>query len=194
MKPYELVFFLLALALVGTRASAYVTGPPPGHTGAPGDATCTSCHFSYPKDDKSGGIAFYGLPESYEPGKPIEFLVVVFQDGTDGLRKDWGFQLTVLDFYFLFRGTLVATDAENTQVVTDGDRYYLEQTLAGSFYDPEGAYKAAWKVTWIPPDRDVGPVTFYAAGNAGNGDFTRRGDYIFTTNQMVMGPGGEAPR
>ena len=27
-------------------------------------------------------------------------------------------------------------------------------------------------VEWTAPDADIGPITFYAAGNAANGDFT----------------------
>jgi hypothetical protein len=179
----------LYLLLSAPKASAYFSGPPPGRTGAPGDeGTCQFCHFSYPLNDPSGGIAIGGLPKAYQPGEPIQFLVTVFQDGTDGARIDWGFELTVLDVNEAFAGTLLVTDTENTQVIPsdDGTRCYIEHTAAGTFYNPEGAEMATWTVTWIPPDKDIGPVTFYAAGNAGNGDLTQIGDYIFTTSQTVM--------
>ncbi len=172
--------------------SAFASGPPAGRTGAPGEGICLSCHTTYPLDDPSGGVLLDGLPESYVPGEPIDFTVTVFQDGTGGIRKDWGFQLTALDANNIFAGTLVASDATNTQVISGqigGDtRFYIEHTIAGIFFNPEGAEMATWTITWVPPDEDVGPVTFYVAGNAANGDFNPEGDYIFTGNQTVSGP------
>jgi hypothetical protein len=180
-------------ALTGPRpVSANSTGPPPGRTGAPGEGTCLFCHRSYPLNDPSGGVVLDGLPDSYTPGEPIEFTVTVYQDGTGGVRKDWGFELTVLDADDTFAGTLMDSDPKNTHVVSSEEgsstRYYIEQTLTGSFFDPDGADVATWTMIWVPPDDDVGPVTFYVAGNAGNGDRTILGDYIFTNRQTVLGP------
>ena len=176
--------------------SASASGPPPSRTGAPGEGTCLSCHTTFPLDDPSGGVQLDGLPESYVPGEPIDFTVTVFQDGTEGIRIDWGFQLTVLDANNIFAGTLVASDETNTRVIMGqigGDtRFYIEQTIAGIFFNPEGAPMATWTVTWVPPDEDVGPVTFYVAGNAANGNFSPEGDYIFTGSQTVSGPGSNA--
>ena len=49
----------------------------------------------------------------------------------------------------------------------------------------------AGTMTWIPPDEDVGPVTFYVTGNAANFDFTPEEDYIFSGSQPVSGPGSK---
>lgn len=179
-----------------SRVSAYTSGPPPSRTGAPGEETCHECHNSYDLNDPSGGVTIGGLPDSYVAGgDPIDFTVTVFQDGTNGIRKDWGFELTVLDASNVFAGALVASDATNTQRIDDGGdvdgsvRYYIEHTADGTFFNPDGNVMATWSMTWIPPVTDVGPVTFYVAGNAGNGDHLRVGDYIFTTNQSVLGQG-----
>ena len=40
--------------------------------------------------------------------------------------------------------------------------------------------KNQWTFKWTAPTNDVGPITFYAAGNAANGDFSTSGDYIYT--------------
>src|SRR5262249_13884214 len=45
-----------------------------------------------------------------------------------------------------------------------------------------------WTFDWIAPNADVGPVTFYAAGNAANGDDIPLGDYIYTTIASIGGP------
>ena len=145
-------------------------------------------------NDPSGGAFLDGLPKSYTPGgDPIVFTVTVFQDGTDGIRKDWGFELTVIDdTNRRFAGTLVAIDDVHTQIISNtvegSNRDYIEQTSAGIYFNPEGSDSATWCIAWIPPDEDVGSVTFYAATNAGNGDFFPLGDYIFTTHQTVAGP------
>ncbi len=194
--PLLLALCLYRLLTTPSQVSAYSTGPPPARTGAPGEGTCQFCHFSYPINDPSGDVQFDGLPDSYAVGEPIEFTVTVFQDGTEGVRKDWGFELTVLDSNDVFAGTLVATDCTNTQIITgviDGrTRYYIEQTLDGTFFNPDGDFMASWTMRWVPPDTDVGPVTFYVAGNAGNGDHMQTGDFIFLNRQIVLGPGSNA--
>jgi hypothetical protein len=149
-------------------------------------------------------VAIDGLPNAYVAGgNPIDFTVTLSQDGTHGencdhgANIDWGFQLTVLDTNYFFAGTLVATDETNTQVIDDGPdgqvdgsiRYYIEQTMAGIFFTPQGAPSATWSMRWVPPDADVGPVTFYVAGNAGTGDFIPSCTYVFLNNQTVSGPG-----
>ena len=45
-----------------------------------------------------------------------------------------------------------------------------------------------WAVEWTAPDADIGPITFYAAGNAANDDFTASGDYIYTTSEESTPP------
>lgn len=172
-------------------------GPPPERTGAPGEGTCLFCHNSFIPNHPSGSIALSGLAKTYTPGEPIDFTVTISHDGTgcdqideiDCVRKNWGFQLTVLDAKNRFAGTLVNTDDTNTQIISgqvgDDTRYYIEQTCQGTFFNPEGAYEATWSMRWIPPESDVGPVTFYVAGNAANGDGDPAGDFIFTTSQTV---------
>ncbi len=195
--PLLLALCLYRLLSTPSLVSAFSSGPPPGYTGAPGEReeACHFCHSSYQLNDPSGGVTIDGLPDSYVAGgDPIAFTVTVFQDGTDSANIDWGFEITVLDANNLFAGTLVVTDATNTQIdsgdVDGGTRFYIKQTFDGIFYNPDGAPGATWSMAWVPPDTDVGPVTFYVAGNAANGDFGRSGDYIFVNNQTVLGPGG----
>ncbi len=173
---------------------AWSSGPPPSFTGAPGEGTCHDCHNSHDINDPSGGVTIDLLPDSYVPGgDPIAFTVTVFQDGTNGANIDWGFELTVIDANNLFAGRLMVTDTMNTQMVSGevngSTRFYIEQTLDGTFFNLGGAPGATWDMAWVPPVTDVGPVTFYVAGNAGAGQ-GRSGTYVFTNNRTVLGPGG----
>ena len=65
-------------------------------------------------------------------------------------------------------------------------REYIKHTLPGTAAgQPEGH---AWSFEWTAPPDDVGPVTFYAAGNAANNNGNNSGDYIYTTSALVPLP------
>lgn len=144
-----------------------------------------------------------GLPNPYTPGgDPVPFAVTVMQDGTNGANIDWGFEDTVLDANNAFPcadpdncgQTLRPLDGDTTTqpdntFVGGGQRFYVKQTLDGTFSNPDGSPSATWSMLWTPPATDLGPLTFYAAGNAGNGDHTSAGDYIFLTSITISGPG-----
>ncbi len=58
-------------------------------------------------------------------------------------------------------------------------RQYIEHTAAGTFIGQQNS--ASWTFNWTAPATDVGPVTFYAAGNQANNDGNTSGDYIYRT-------------
>ena len=68
---------------------------------------------------------------------------------------------------------------------------YAEHTSEGS-----RSGRSTYEVDWTAPATDVGPVTFYLAGNAANADGTNRGDRIYTrTFTLTPSTGrGAAPR
>ncbi|MDQ3919666.1 MAG: PQQ-dependent sugar dehydrogenase, partial [Acidobacteriota bacterium] len=62
-------------------------------------------------------------------------------------------------------------------------RQYIEHTIKDSF---DGTFSgqqfgAHWTFKWTAPGADVGPVTFYVAGNQANGDQNNSGDNIYFT-------------
>jgi FG-GAP-like repeat/FG-GAP repeat len=152
-------------------AIAYVSGPPAGFTGAPGEVTCTSCHES----NGSGGQFTITAPQNYNPGQTYQILVR--HTTNDTTRRRWGFQLTSLSGTTP-SGILVNTSG-NTQVIAGGGRSYIEHTTAGTFGNQVGG--AVWAFNWTAPTTNVGPVTFYAAGNQANNNGTPEGDQIYTT-------------
>jgi hypothetical protein len=186
-----------------TGVSAYAEGPPAARTGAPGEdpGACHGCHASYDINDPSGSVTIGGLPDTYVPGgDPVMLTVTVAQDGTNDANIAWGFELTALDANNAFAcdrnqcgDTLVPTDTNtqtDSQFVDPSLRFYVKQTLDGTFYNAAGAPSASWNILWRPPDTDIGPVSFYAAGNAANGDGLPIGDYIFLNSLTISGPGG----
>lgn len=193
------------LSRTSNRVSAYAEDPPPASTGAPSEGTCHGCHASYDINDPSGSVTIGGLPDSYVPGgDPVPFTVTVAQDGTNRTRSRWGFELTALDANNLFAcdrdrcdDTLAPTDnTTKTDVASpDGNlRFYVKQTTLdgadGTFESDDVVPSATWMLSFRPPGGDIGPITFYVAGNAADGDGTPGGDYIFVNSFTISSPGG----
>ena len=111
------------------KATALLTGPDPGFTGAPGDfGTCTSCHSGGPT---GGVLAIEGLPATYTAGQQINVTVRL----TQAARARFGFQLTALGSNGQSAGTIELIEPQRTQLknsVSGAQRVYIEHTQAGT--------------------------------------------------------------
>jgi hypothetical protein len=88
-------------------------------------------------------------------------------------------------------GTLILTDAVNTQL-NASDPHYIHHTGAGvdnavTNWGASGN-SAVYNFDWMAPAGDVGPITFWAAGNAINNNFSSSGDHVYTTGVTAQGP------
>ena len=179
------VFFFIAFtaALLFTNnfanphARANSFGPPAGFTHAPGELDCSDCHTT---PAQSSGTLTLGVPDRYTPGQTYD--ITVTHSTADATRVRWGFQLTALSSADEKAGAFAPAD-ELTRVVNgEGPfpaREYIEHTTAGTF--PGQLSGASWSFKWTAPAEDVGPVTFYLAGNQANGDGNSSGDNIYFT-------------
>ncbi|HEY2962563.1 MAG TPA: PQQ-dependent sugar dehydrogenase [Pyrinomonadaceae bacterium] len=176
----------------GTRpVQAFSSGPPAGYTGAPQEEpdACAECHV--PPDAGTGRISITA-PSTYVPGQT--YPITVTHTNADLTRLRWGFELTVLDT----ANDEKAGDLQNvdglTQVLNNAGpnsvRQYIEHTSAGTFVGQQNG--ASWTFNWTAPATDVGPVTFYAAGNQANNDGNTSGDYIYKTF-VVSAPASTTP-
>lgn len=158
---------------------AFSAGPPAGYTRAPGEEpeACAECHVT---SEAGTGTISITAPQTYVPGQT--YPVTVTHSNADQTRLRWGFQLTALDPSDEKAGNLQSTDVL-TQVLDNqgpgGARQYIEHTSAGTFRGQQGG--ASWTFNWTAPATDVGPVTFYAAGNHANNDDNTSGDHIYFT-------------
>jgi len=165
------------------RVSAYSTGPPPSYTGAPGEETCVSCHSSFPLNSGGGTLTITGLPANYSPGQEVNITITLTQSD----RALYGFQATAVDDAGRQAGTLLVTDPARTQTVigaVGGGRTYIEHTRSGA--NPGGANQGSWTFRWRAPGAGAGRVTFYAVGNAANGDGSTSGDFIYTATAVTL--------
>src|ERR1043166_887137 len=182
-----LLFAAFAAALLlndnaaNPTARAFSTGPPAGYTHAPGELDCSECHTT---PAQSSGTITVTAPQHYTPG--VTYDITVTHATQDPSRVRWGFELTSLDSTDSKAGALAPADGF-TQVPNNSGpfpaRQYVEHAIKdgsdGTFSGQQ--FGAHWTFKWTAPDADVGPVTFYAAGNQANGDKNSSGDNIYFT-------------
>src|SRR5262249_61152745 len=94
-------------------------------------------------------------------------------------RAPFGFRGMALTESGREAGTLIVTDSARTRTETGGGRTYIEHTFAGTA--PSATNQGSWTFRWRAPATGAGRVTFYAAGNAANGNFSPGGEFIYTT-------------
>jgi uncharacterized protein (TIGR03437 family) len=188
-KTFKLsIIFLFCAGFIvfwldGSRVAANSGGPPTGRTGAPGEQTCATseCHSSFPLNSGPGTFSITA-PGTYAPDQEITVTVTLNQVN----RQLYGFQITALDSQGNRAGTLINNEPSRTFLTTSGSngRQYISHLFNGT--SPNGTNQNSWTVRWKAPAQSVGQVTFYAAGNAANGNGTNGGDYIYTKTATIQ--------
>ncbi len=178
MNYLKKIFYICSVLVLFFAASnssvfAFSFGPNDGLTGAPGEGNCTQCH-SGNSLNASGGTLVLGVPGTYLPGEMYDIIVDLSRSG----QSRWGFEMTALNGNGARAGTFTPANNGNTQVTAANSKQYIKQTTQGSASGTRD--KNQWAFKWTAPTNDVGPITFYAAGNAANGDSGTSGDYIYT--------------
>lgn len=181
----------LISVLLPFGAFGHSYGPAPKLTGAPGEVagTCTSCHTGNALNSGTGRIQVLlaGSP-TYVPGVKQRVVVQL----SDAAQRRWGFELSARLNSDLTKDAGELTPVDNlTQVICDDNAprpcssgpAYITQTSAGSRNGLTGG--ASFQFDWTPPASGAGPVTFFAAGNAANGNSQSTGDFIYTTSVQL---------
>lgn len=171
-------------------------GPPLGMTGAPGEGTCIGCHYTYGGVNSvpnlgPGRVQITGLPSYYTPGQ--SYTVTLTVAANESAVNRWGFELTVLDAQgsSATAGTLTVTDAarvlKRSGSILDQPRVYLSHNdEAGTNLGRSGTN--SWSFNWTAPNSSAGEISFYATGNAADGQVTPEGDYIYATLATTKPP------
>ena len=163
---------VLFLAASSGNVFGFSAGPPDKLTGAPNEGNCTQCHIGNSLN-RSGGSLILTVPENYSPGEVYDIVVKLSR----AEQEKWGFEMTALNSSGTRAGTFATADG-NTQVSEAGGKQYIKQTFSGTAAGEADSH--SWTFRWTAPTTDVGTITFYAAGNAANNDFTAGEDYIYT--------------
>jgi len=159
-------------------ASANSSGPPLAKTAAPGEGVCTDCHGgNVVNPDALGSVTIDGVPTSYLPGHTYPLTVTVQRTG----QQRWGFELTALKTAdATAAGTITITNTITRMGSLSGRTYVEQTTVNGADGTFTGQTSGSWDFGWTAPAAGAGAVTFYAAGNAANGDQSNSGDLIYT--------------
>jgi len=148
----------------GSRESAFI--------GAPGElgVTCGTCH------NNPGAYGFVsidiqmlrpnGTPvASYVPGSNYDIVITVIPEV--GTPVGYGFQAVALDDIYNNAGTFSTQDARINITPLNGRLYAEHNTPSPS---------NTFSIPWQAPSTFIGNITFYASGNAVNGNGFSSGD------------------
>jgi len=152
----------------------YSSGAPGGMTGAPGEGNCTMCHSGTINDGSTtSSIVFSGTNNEYDISTTYNITLSI----QNGSAKN-GFQVVVLDSLLsLNSGTLIVTNATNTQLFT-GSRDYITHKTSGTSL-------TSWSFDWTSPATYVGPITFYYSYNVTNNAGNSSGDQIYLGSYTI---------
>ncbi|MGE5175770.1 MAG: choice-of-anchor V domain-containing protein [Hyphomicrobiales bacterium] len=176
--------WLLLRPSAAPGAAAYSFQPPASKTNAPSEGLCTECHTGG-LNVTGGSLEIQGVPAAYQPGTTYSLTVQLQKPG----QQRWGFELTALrdSAGVAVQAGSFANTTDFTAVqmspVNARNRLYVSHyrgiadgTYLGTLDGP-----VTWTFDWTAPAPGAGTVTFYAAGNAANGNLVSgAGDYIYT--------------
>jgi uncharacterized protein (TIGR03437 family) len=183
------------VAIVPALLLAYSSGPDVRYTGAPGDnpqgCAARGCHTSSASGgpvNPAGGsvVATFSGGTTYTPGQTQTVTVTI----SDPQNKSYGFQMsarlgtTTSDLSTKQGGTFVL--GPGTQVLCDNNSIRKTTCPANApveFIEHTSPSTKAFTFQWTAPAAGSGPVTFYVAGNAVNGNGREDGgDHVYLAN------------
>jgi hypothetical protein len=183
MKTTITTLFTLTLVFVSLRSLTYSSGPPAALTAAPGEGTCSQCHGT--GTDVTSGTVWNGMTLSVTGGS-LSSLVrnttytmnLTFADPNS---IKYGFELCVLQTGATTStaslGTLISPSG-NTQLVTSGNRTYIEHTSSGT---SAPSNTLTWTFQWQAPPTYTGGARFYVVVNSTDNDGNPSpGDVIYS--------------
>ena len=146
--------------------------PPVSRTGAPSEGNCSGCH-SGNLNTGSGNVIFSMEGVTYVQDSTYSATLQI----ADGSKSRFGFQVTALDNNKNMAGSFTVTNPANTAAQSNLGRGYVSQKSANT--------NNTWSFDWTAPSSDIGPITFYVAGNATNNNNSTSGDNVYTRSFTV---------
>lgn len=186
---HRLTFLLFSLSLLVIIASGFDISSPcdaplvGGHTGAPGETSCTGCHAGTNNSgpgtltfDIGGGIT------QYVPGQIYVGTVTMQQSGID----KFGFSCVALnDNNNTTIGTFSLIDATRTRLYMDGTRKYVSHKPCAADASTVGTNQ--WTFNWQAPPTNIGTITLYVGSLASNHSHSTTGDNAYSA-QIQLTP------
>ncbi len=177
LASFTAFFVLLALANFTPPPDGPCDSPVVGgHTGAPGESSCTGCHGGTANTGPGSlTLTLSDTTLQYLPGETFDATVTLRQTG----RDKFGFTaLALKDAGNTTVGTFTIDDAVRTRTFNDGPRKYVSHTPCGADAVPPDSL--SWTFHWQAPVTNVGNITLYLAGLAANHNHALSGDDTYT--------------
>lgn len=170
---------MMAALVIAGIAMSYVTIPPAGKTGAPGESTCTACHNT-PSTGYAGDLILEGLPSEILAGTTYTLTVRTITTG-DSTPVKGGFELVALDTSQNNAGSITILLPDETSLTELDSKSYIGHNNAKGFVSDT----LSWVFNWTAPT-DAGEVTFYAASVLADGSNQTSGDNVLTLQQSAI--------
>ena len=167
--------FVTTNPLPEKHRNVYPEQLPGAFTGGFGEDSCHSCHFDYPLNPKDGSLSLDGFPKQYEAGKTYTFDITLSREqlGQGGFQLSSRFEDgTQAGAFEINSERLSFTETEKNIKIQ-----YLQHSLKGSNVNNQSSIR--WGLRWEAPDSEDGNIIFNIAANAGNGDASAFGDFIY---------------
>ena len=152
------------------------TGSPGGKTGSPNDnASCTNCHYA---GNGNGATITSNIPSTgYIPNQVYTITANINQSGIN----KFGFEITSeqANSGSSKIGTFFVTDNIGTKLINNNTA--ITHKPSGT----SATNSKSWSMDWEAPSNGSGPITFYAAFLAANGDGNNSGDTYHSTTYTV---------
>ena len=184
---------VLTLMLVPATALATSSGGPIKRTGAAvdGGLTCLQCHNKFAPPVNQGAGRVLVSVNAYTPGFTYSLNVQV----SDPSAIRWGFQLTARVASDETRQAGTFTPSDTIGVLCDrageapcnGALEFATHRATSTGGGVRG--QRTFVVEWTAPSQDVGPVIFYAAGLAADGNGLEGGSRTYTTSTKAGSSG-----
>ena len=176
-------YLLLAIVLCTVAGVAGIQNsfkPPTGFTGANG-SDCTGCHGGNSVNASGGSITQTGLPTvTYIPGQTYNFSLTITHGAANRVR--WGFSIAARNSANQTVGTFSST---NPNAATNSDELSHFSAVSTGAQSSFTYNNLQWKAPITPGSND-NLITFFYAGNAGNGSGSS-GDFIYkATTQTIL--------
>jgi len=155
-----------------------------GYTGSPGETDCTTCHSSFPVNTGGGTITFQnaGMPlNEYVAGQTYNMSITVSRTS----NNLFGFGFEALNSLNDNAGTLVITDAAATQIKTRVVNSVTRRNVVHQLNAGAASGSKTFNFSWTAPSSGTGPVSFYFAGVAADGNANDNNDYVYKSSLTV---------
>ncbi len=157
-----------------------------GATASPGETSCNTsgCHNGN-LVNSGGGSILIDAPTmtgwEYIPSQVYPINVTVAKTGV----SLFGFGFEALRSTGANGGMLSITNAVQTRILTAVISGNVRTNVVHKLNGGATPNLHTFTFNWTAPVTGTGDITFYAAGNAANGNGSTSGDFIYTTSQIV---------